>query len=326
MKNNTRPLSVYIHIPFCRKRCRYCDFFSGTDLENIDTYIDRLCAEIKAFDFADYFVETIYIGGGTPGLLSPVQIKRIFNVLPPCVKEVSIECNPNSLTEEKLSAYKNCGVNRISIGIQSFDNATLKLLGRSHTAEEAIAAVKLAKKYFDNISIDLIKNIAGGRVGDIPVRNSVTHISVYSLMPYGGIEAADEDSDEMIKLPGFIRYEISNYAKAGYECEHNKAYWHGKEYIGFGAGAHSFINNTRFNNSENVLGYIRENIHIRTNDEIRTERIMLGLRMVQGIDSALVQGKDLSYLRGFIGIKNGRIIATKKGWEVLNQIILRLIT
>ena len=156
-----KPLSVYIHIPFCEKRCGYCDFVSCTQTQNIDEYLQYLCREIRAFDFSDYDVKTIYIGGGTPSLLTPAQLATVLKCLPECRGEVTLEANPNSLTRDKCEAYRALGVNRLSLGVQSFDLATLRDLGRLHDVKQAVSAIELAHEYFDNLSIDLIKDIPG---------------------------------------------------------------------------------------------------------------------------------------------------------------------
>lgn len=322
-----KSLAVYLHIPFCEKRCGYCDFFSCCDTDKAEEYVNKLVGEIKSFDFTGYLVKTIYIGGGTPSLLSPQQIAKILSVLPRA-DEISIECNPNSVTEEKCKTYKNLGINRLSIGVQSFDNGILKQLGRIHDSLQAINAVKTAGKYFTNISIDLIVGVPDEKKYKIPaaVLKAIKHISVYSLMKDD--EAVCEKAIKF-KLDGFCQYEVSNFAKKGYECEHNKVYWEGGEYIGFGAGAHSLMNNTRFCNSCDINNWVKINIHERTEDEIRTEKIMLGLRTKKGIPVDLVKDRqnEIEFLikQKLIKILNGRVAATQKGYELLNAITLKLL-
>jgi oxygen-independent coproporphyrinogen-3 oxidase len=322
-----KPISVYVHIPFCEKRCGYCDFASSTCIDKMDLYLNKLCEEISAFDFSNYETKTIFIGGGTPSLLSPAQIKRLFDALPNCNGEVTIECNPNSLTVKKCVAYKSAGINRLSVGVQSFDDRTLKSLGRLHDAQSAVDAVKLAGRYFDNVSIDLLKDMGNGLVtGKIPaeVLDIIKHVSVYSLMKD---DLPATETDEQVYLPKtFHRYEVSNFSKVGFECSHNLVYWRGEDYIGFGAAAHSLVSNTRFNNTNDILNYHRENEHERTPDEVRKEKIMLGLRTCDGVEFSLVAGKNVYRLidGGFIKIKCGHVTVTDKGFNVLNQVTINL--
>ncbi len=324
-----KPLSIYIHIPFCEKRCGYCDFVSCCDLHNIDSYINKLCNEIETFDFSLYKIYTIYIGGGTPSLLGEKNIKKIFDKLPNCNGEVTIEVNPNSLNENKCLLYRAVGINRISIGVQSFNNDTLKSLGRLHTVEEAVDKIKLAGEYFNNISIDLIKDIPSHKFvkpQDI-VLDIITHISIYSLLKND--QPVSED-DEDVNLPKkFKRYEVSNYAKKGYESKHNMVYWLGGDYVGFGAGAHSYIDGKRFFNSNDIMNYKRVDLPIQSQDEIRAEKIMLGLRTISGVDKKLVIDKEKEIEQlidlGLIKIIGNKIIATEKGFLFLNQIWHKLV-
>ncbi len=324
-----KPLSVYVHIPFCEKRCGYCDFVSCTQTQDIDQYLQRLCAEIRAFNFHDYEVKTIYIGGGTPSLLSPEQLKMLFDCLPQCHGEVTIEANPNSLTADKCAAYRRVGINRLSLGVQSFDSNTLRVLGRLHGVKQAINAIKLAHKYFDNLSIDLIKDIPNHAFVTPPdaVLNMIQHISIYSLTKN---DECVLDTDEPVNLPSeFERYEVSNYARKGYESRHNMVYWTGGEYIGFGAGAHSLLNNQRFCNSSEILNYKQQDIQTRTQESIRHEKIMLGLRLRSGIALDLLKGKDeilnLLVEHGLIKLTTTHAIATEAGLKVLNQLWLKLV-
>ncbi len=324
-----KPLSVYVHIPFCEKRCGYCDFVSCTAVQNIDQYLQKLCAEIRAFDFSNYTVKTIYLGGGTPSLLSPAQLQTVFACLPTCDGEVTIECNPNSLTHEKCQAYRQLGINRLSLGVQSFDDQTLRALGRIHDVKQAVTAIKLAHEYFDNLSIDLIKDIPHYRFVTPPVEvlALIQHISIYSLTKD---DHCVLDTDEPVNLPSdFVRYEVSNYARIGYESKHNMVYWTGGEYIGFGAGAHSLINNQRFCNSDEILSYHSEPSITRTPEDIHDEQIMLGLRLSKGVSRDLLQGKEneikLLAEHGLVTVTPTAVIATQTGLQVLNQLWLRLV-
>ncbi|MBO4823079.1 MAG: coproporphyrinogen III oxidase family protein [Clostridia bacterium] len=324
-----KPLSVYIHFPFCEKRCGYCDFVSCTATENVDAYLQKLCAEIRAFDFSPYQVNTIYLGGGTPSLMTPNQLEKVLKCLPACAGEVTIECNPNSLTQMKCAAYRRLGINRLSLGVQSFDNATLRDLERIHDLKQAYDAIKLAHAYFDNLSIDLIKDIPQHTFVTPPpeILAMIKHISIYSLTKD---DHCVLDTDEPVHLPSdFVRYEVSNYARAGYESKHNLVYWTGGEYIGFGAGAHSLLNNQRFCNSNAILTYQRELPFTRSAEDIHDEQIMLGLRLRSGVARSLLVGKDdaikLLAEHGLVTVTPTHVIATTAGLKVLNQIWLRLV-
>lgn len=324
-----KPLSVYIHIPFCERRCGYCDFLSCTATQNIDEYLQRLRDEICAFDFSGYEIKTIYFGGGTPSLLTPEQLKSVLDCLPSCRGEITLEANPNSLTRAQCAAYRRLGINRLSLGVQSFDSDTLRDLGRLHGVKQALDAIQLAHEYFDNLSIDLIKDIPGHAFvsPSATVLDMIQHISIYSLTKD---DQCVLETDEPVNLPAeFVRYEVSNYARPGYESKHNLVYWTGGEYIGFGAGAHSFINNQRFCNSNDILHYHREPAVERTPELIREEQIMLGLRLRSGVDRALLVGKDaeleMLMKHGLIQVTPTRVIATDAGLKVLNQIWLRLV-
>ncbi len=324
-----KPLSIYVHIPFCEKRCVYCDFVSCTATDKIDEYLDKLCTEIRAFDFQNYQVQTIYLGGGTPSLLTPQQLKILFDCLPVCHGEITIEVNPNSLTASKCKAYRQLGINRISIGVQSFDLSTLRDLGRLHDVKQAITAIKLAHQSFDNVSIDLIKDIPNHQFKLPPadILAMIQHISIYSLTKD---DHCVLDTDEPVNLPvDFVRYEVSNYARKGYESKHNLVYWTSGEYIGFGAGAHSLLNNQRFCNSSDIFTYHRETPVERTVEEIRAEKIMLGLRLSSGVSRALLQHKNnelkLLVEHGLVKLTPTHVIATAEGLKILNQIWLKLV-
>lgn len=327
--NQLKPLSVYIHIPFCERRCGYCDFVSCTMTEKITEYLTYLCTEIKSFDFSRYQIKTIYIGGGTPSLLTPEQLECIFHCLPICKGEITLEANPNSLTRIKCEGYRRLGINRLSIGVQSFDLDTLRELGRLHDVKQAISAIELAHEYFDNISIDLIKDIPHHSfvAPSAEILNLIQHISIYSLTKD---DHCVLETDETVNLPSiFRRYEVSNYSKPGYESQHNLVYWTGGEYVGFGAGAHSLVDNQRFCNSSDILHYKRQASQTRTTEEIRAEQIMLGLRLSSGVSKSLLQNKEqeIEFLanHGLIRVTHNHVIATDDGLKILNQLWLKLV-
>lgn len=292
-----KELELYIHIPFCVRKCVYCDFISGPqDEETIEKYVSSLLDEIRAHTSnkklaSEYNVATVFLGGGTPSILNISQIKRIFEVIKNTFAviedaEITIEANPGTVTREKLETYRACGINRISFGLQSTNNEELKLLGRIHTYEEFLESFHLARECgFDNINVDLISAIPKQTLASWEetlqkvIALQPEHISAYSLIvedgtPFAKVygegcpgekdlpEEEEERSiyyrtEELLKEAGYHRYEISNYAKAGKECRHNLGYWERKEYLGIGLGAASLIDNTRFSNTSDLQRYIK---------------------------------------------------------------------
>ena len=293
-----RELELYVHIPFCVKKCAYCDFLSAPAGEReIHAYTDALIHEIRARgeNHKDYRVRTVFLGGGTPSVLSGGDAARIFRALKKSFDiaenpEITLEVNPGTVTEEKTAAWKNAGINRISIGLQSVNDRELKMLGRIHTFREFLNTWKLVRRAgFNNVSIDLISAIPGQTVQSwertlrTVAELGPEHISAYSLIIeegtpfytlYGdGKENAgdssfpplpDEDEDReiyqrtasVLNEYGYHRYEISNYAREGYECRHNLGYWERKEYLGLGLGASSLIRECRFHNTADMEKYM----------------------------------------------------------------------
>jgi len=340
----TKPRSIYIHIPFCRRKCSYCDFvsFDNKTAGETSKYIDALCNEIKNANLeSDTVFETIFFGGGTPSILNNAQISKIFEVLPKA-NEITIEANPNSITEAKLCHWLSLGINRLSIGVQSFNNEVLKALGRTHTAKQAFNAVALAHKVgFRNINIDLIHSI-----NTVPLKipseifKYITHVSAYCLTP-----AKVEDSESIkqqkqieliLAVQGFEKYEVSNFARPGFQCRHNLAYWQPQthEYIGFGVGAHSFAGGERFSNTSSFDEYLSGSTRDSSGGVVKsprndmTEVIMLGLRTTHGVEVGLLENKvsEIQMLKDLKLVKeeNGRISATSKGFFVLNLITEKL--
>ena len=293
-----RELEVYVHIPFCVRKCAYCDFLSAPAGEReIHAYTDALIREIReeGKKYKDCRVSTVFLGGGTPSVLRGEDTARIFHALRECFDiaedaEITLEANPGTVSEEKAAVWKNAGVNRISIGLQSVSDRELKLLGRIHTFREFMDTWKLVRdKGFDNVNIDLISAVPGQTVQswESTLRTAAElgpeHISAYSLIIeegtpfytwYGeGREGAgegglpplpgeDEDREiyritaSVLAEYGYHRYEISNYAKDGYECRHNLGYWERKEYLGLGLGASSLIRECRFHNTADMEKYM----------------------------------------------------------------------
>ncbi len=318
---------VYIHIPFCKQRCKYCDFNSYAGLDPFHgPYVRALLSEInfQALRLDDIDAPSIYIGGGTPTLLNPLymdallaEVYRWFSVSD--AAEVTIEANPETVTKEKLVQLRRAGVNRLSIGFQSLDDGLLKLLGRKHSAQQAVSAFKDAREAgFNNVNIDLIFGIPGQSLAGwaVTLEQAASldpeHISCYGLtvepgtllereIAAGKLQVPDEDLQAdmfaytmgSLAESGFEHYEISNYAKSGRRCRHNLVYWDNGDYIGFGAGAHSKIGSKRFYNTANPKEYI-ESIGARgasiseitdlSTGNMISETIFLGLRKIEGLD------------------------------------------
>ena len=291
-------LGLYVHIPFCARKCNYCDFYSvAHSLDMEKAYINALCDHIKADShfYQGYEFDTVYIGGGTPSILFPESIKTLVGTIKNNLKttqggEFSIELNPCSITKEKLLTYKSLGINRLSIGMQSSHNSELKCLGRLHTRDELEKGFFLARECgFDNISLDLMFGLPNQSVGafketiSYALSLSPEHISAYGLKieentPFGRniknlILPTDDEDYEMYKLlcdslwgNGYEQYEISNYAKEGYRSRHNMKYWLCHEYVGFGPSAHSFFDGVRYYYSSSLEDYLRGNYTKITED------------------------------------------------------------
>lgn len=288
-----KKLGIYIHIPFCKQKCFYCDFVSYANQDKyFQKYVQALNKEVNNFiDNNEFEVQTIYIGGGTPSLIDAKYIEEILHIfekrnLLKEVKEVTIEVNPGTVTEEKLRNYKNSGVNRLSIGLQSTEDKILKQIGRIHCYDDFLNTYKMAREVgFKNINVDLMIGLPNQKI--IDVKNSLekiiklepeppNHISVYSLiveentpiekmLESGELELPDEELERnmywyvknFLELNGYKHYEISNFAKLGNESKHNLDCWNQKEYVGFGVAAHSYIDDVRYGNIGNVEEYIK---------------------------------------------------------------------
>lgn len=285
MKQN---LSLYLHIPFCVRKCLYCDFLSGPQSEDVqEQYVEALCREIQETspEYREEQVVSVFIGGGTPSVLQPEQTIRIMETLKHCFAltdtcEISMEMNPGTVTPEKMKAYRACGINRISIGLQSANDRELKALGRIHTYADFLKAYEMAVEAgFTNINVDLMSAIPEQTFESyqetlqkvLALQPQPTHISAYSLIVEEGtpfyeqeLNLPDEDTerrmyeitDDILRKAGYHRYEISNYAKEGKECFHNKVYWQRGNYLGLGTGSASLIRNIRFHNVTDISSYI----------------------------------------------------------------------
>lgn len=304
-------IGIYIHIPFCKKKCFYCDFVSYENKENlIQEYIDTVCLEIlqNAEILSEYNISTIYFGGGTPSLIKVEYIEKILNTLKLFVtdekeiKEITIEINPNSASLDKLEKYYNLGINRLSIGLQSTHDKILRNIGRLHTFNDFKEVLKNANAVgFKNISVDLIYPLPGLNLsGFKETLNSVIklkdefnikHISVYNLevhentrldflLKEGFVSLCNEDEEykmreelnKRLQDNGFVKYEISNYAYPGFESKHNLCYWNQEKYIGFGVNASSFFNLKRYRKTSNIDKYI-DGIKNNKNIVVETEEL-----------------------------------------------------
>lgn len=298
-----KPISIYIHIPFCKQKCKYCDFLSfpenGKEQEHITAYVDALCEEIRLYSVVQeqYYVDTVYIGGGTPSYLDVSLIRKIMKCLRTCFTvsntvEITIECNPGTLDVEKLMEYKMLGINRLSIGLQTSHDELLLRLGRIHTFEQFVEQYYEARKQgFSNISIDIMSALPGETFSmyqkDVEevIRLAPEHISSYGLIVEDGTPLScdkkllsmlpEEDvavamyeyTGERLQKAGYERYEISNYSKPGRQSRHNSAYWIRTAYIGFGLGASSYlaewkdceghITHIRYHNTTDFSEYVK---------------------------------------------------------------------
>lgn len=371
-------LGMYIHIPFCIKKCYYCDFYSIPCQEKsyLDKYVRALIKEIQARyqQMPSKNIGSIYLGGGTPSLLEVDQLKAIlqasrqFNLVPGV--EISIEVNPATLTKAKLEGLAEVGVNRISIGVQSFFDDELARLGRVHNSLAVMETVELLHNWgWKNFNLDLIYGLPGqslprwNQTLQKAVACEPAHLSVYLLqleeqtpmgrdVATGRLQMLDEDEEwymynqamEYLKNKGYIQYEISNFCRKGRECRHNLVYWQGREYLGVGAGAVSYIDGCRILNQPNLMQYceklfedkpwpVKELEHI-TGRELMVDALLLGLRLNAGINLMEFRqrfGVDIfsefkevitHYIeRGLLIIENGSLKLTNEGKFLSNQVL-----
>lgn len=416
-----KELELYVHIPFCVKKCEYCDFLSfSAKQEEVSAYVEALAEEIKGKkeQFSDYCVTTIFLGGGTPSILEGVYTASIFRALRESFDiaekaEITMEVNPGTVSEEKINMWKTCGVNRLSIGLQSVDDGELKMLGRIHTYDEFLTTWKMVRKAgFHNVNIDLISAIPGQtkKSWETTLRTVAQlqpeHISAYSLIieegtVFGTIygedgericqkellsressmpEVSDKDGNirkdrQILPLPdedteraiyeitekilreyGYERYEISNYAKPGYECRHNLGYWERREYLGLGLGASSLIAEHRFCNTDKMDVYIRlnktvdpdgkkeeskkavwekaEEVSVLSVQEQMEEFMFLGLRKTDGVSEKsffetfgvqidTVYGETIGKLEKerLLIKEKGQIRLTERGVDISNYVM-----
>ncbi|MCL2701998.1 MAG: radical SAM family heme chaperone HemW [Defluviitaleaceae bacterium] len=369
-----KKLSVYIHIPFCVSKCAYCDFLSFAGRGELHAaYADALASEIVASktELADYAAETVYFGGGTPTALPASALVRLLDALRGTCKvlpdaEITSEANPETANPQNLSELRAAGFNRLSLGIQSFDDNLLKRVNRAHSAETARDAYAAAcEAGFENIGIDLMFSIPGQTTDNFErtLRQaadlSPEHISCYGLTVEPGSSLAgdgyepDEEADramyalarEILPENGYEHYEISNFAIPGHRSRHNTAYWNGQDYRGFGLGAHSLINGARFHAGTCLESYIasngaspRQNVEFLRESDMRAEFMILGLRLLDGIncedfsrkfDKNIyreygAQIKELT-AQGLLEASGNRIRLTPRGIDLSNQVFAKFI-
>lgn len=374
-------LELYIHIPFCVRKCKYCDFLSAPGNENeIDRYVAQLIKEITVQSqfYTDYVVSSIFFGGGTPSILKSAHITNIMSVIYANWKveasaEISLEANPGTVTEDRLLNYKVAGINRLSFGLQSANDAELKILGRIHTFSQFLESYEMARAAgFDNINVDLISAIPGQSLTSW--KNTVKrvamlkpeHISAYSLMIEEGTEFFDlytskegkkmlpsEDEDRemyhatkaILNEYGYNRYEISNYARPGFECKHNIGYWTGAEYLGLGLGASSYTMDRRFHVERDLNNYMQidmtkditplyEDIQQLSYEDKMNEFMFLGLRMIQGVSGAEFAERfkqnmfevyyfaiDKNIRHGLLEVDQPYLRLTEKGLDLANVVM-----
>ena len=378
-------ISIYIHIPFCKKKCFYCDFVSFDNKEElIQKYVDALCEEIlqNAEILSEYNIKTIYFGGGTPSMIDSKYIVQIMNILKLFtinnnLEEVTIEVNPNSATSAKLQDYYNCGINRLSIGLQSTLDIILRNIGRSHTFKDFKDTLKNAKNAgFTNISVDLIYPLPGlnltsfkdslNSIMKLKDEFNIKHISVYNLevhentrlaflLKEGFLSLCGEDEEykmrealnQILKMHGYNKYEVSNYSQPSFESKHNLCYWNQDKYLGFGVNASSFFNLKRYKNTSSIEKYINginnnQNI-IEESEELdklglMKEYAILKLRLKKGINILEFREKfdtdifdifntELASLKkdNLIFINDNNIYLTNRGEEVANIVWERFI-
>lgn len=319
-----KELGIYIHIPFCKSKCYYCDFISYTNKQSyVEEYIKNVIEELAQYNLTNYNVTTIYIGGGTPSfidekyivqLLENLKLKLLNNKTNFEEIEITIEINPGTITKSKIEQYKKAGINRVSIGLQSTDNAMLKQIGRIHTYQEFLEAYQIIKTAgIKNINIDLMIGLPNQTIQMLKAtleeikKLNPSHVSVYSLIVEENTKIEEMIDNKELQLPdeelerqmywyvkntlelnGYIHYEISNFAKEGKKSKHNLNCWEQKEYIGLGASAHSYLNNVRYSNST-FLDEKNWNFKNKTVEEQQTlqdqkrEYMLLGLRKIEGV-------------------------------------------
>lgn len=363
-----KPLELYIHIPFCIRKCAYCDFLSApAALEVQEAYVGQLLQEIAASKKLpeDYEAVTVFFGGGTPGILKGELLCSILRALRDRFSvredaEITVEANPGTVNRDKLVQYREAGVNRISLGLQSADNQELKLLGRIHTWEQFLESFQLARETgFRNINVDLMSALPGQTTESVHrtlervLALSPEHISAYSLILEEGtpfhkryeghpelLPSEEEerqmyyDTRDRLCACGYEHYEISNFAKPGYACRHNLGYWERTDYKGFGLGAASLLKNVRHTNQTDLTEYLKGNFagteEPLTEQAVREEYFFLGLRKMEGVEPGRYREhyeERIQRLQAqqLLEEKDGRIRLTERGTDVSNYVMAQFL-
>lgn len=363
-----KPLELYIHIPFCIRKCAYCDFLSAPAAPEVqEAYVGQLLQEIAASKKLpeDYEAVTVFFGGGTPGILKGELLCSILRALRDRFSvredaEITVEANPGTVNRDKLVQYREAGVNRISLGLQSADNQELKLLGRIHTWEQFLESFQLARETgFRNINVDLMSALPGQTTESVHrtlervLALSPEHISAYSLILEEGtplykryeghpelLPSEEEerqmyyDTRDRLCACGYEHYEISNFAKPGYACRHNLGYWERTDYKGFGLGAASLLKNVRHTNQTDLTEYLKGNFagteDPLTEQAVREEYFFLGLRKMEGVEPGRYREhyeERIQRLQAqqLLEEKDGRIRLTERGTDVSNYVMAQFL-
>jgi oxygen-independent coproporphyrinogen-3 oxidase len=355
-------LSVYVHVPFCKRRCAYCTFYHVPYIADFEArFVDALVAEwrgaVREFG-GEVCVSTVFLGGGTPSVLRAESLDRIMQSLMPYVDsgaEITAEANPEDVTAESLSDLARLGVNRLSLGVQSMSPRALTVLKRCSSDANA-SAMELVQSQFKNFSVDLLLGIPDGSVDEVSATlervrdiSDPAHFSVYCLEP-GGVMAADVDhffddvdpersAEEYLFVcdtlvgEGYTHYEISNFARPGFESRHNRVYWQGEDYLGIGPAAHSFLGGERYFNEPSIERYVKgaaptRTLEVRGAGERQTEALMLALRTGDGLPledvPCSVEVIDDLVTNGLADRRAGCLVLTDRGFLVLNEILMRV--
>ena len=357
---------IYIHIPFCASRCIYCGFYSTTGLELRQKYVDAVCKEMTMREISAP-IETIYLGGGTPSQLAPEQLRQLFlyinKVYAPCATEVTIEMNPDDVTPEYAAILSQLGVNRVSMGAQTFNDERLRFLRRRHSSSQVYDAVRILREAgVRNISIDLMYGFPGETLDDFrcdidaALALDVEHISAYCLMIEEGtalhrmgVEAADEETEramfemliDCLTAAGYEHYEISNFARKGFRSRHNSSYWNDTPYIGLGAAAHSYDGHCRSWNIADIRAYIAaiergelpSECEELDTDTKYNDRIATALRTHDGLNLNELDERHRQYCiaeaqrfidDGLLEIVDNNLRLTRRGLFVSNMIMSEL--
>ena len=375
--NKSGNKGIYLHIPFCKSRCHYCDFNTYSDKNIfIEPYIEALKKEIDIYGRSGKLkgADTIFFGGGTPSSINSIYIEEILEKIyeyadRDCFKEITLEANPGTVNELMLNVYKRAGISRISMGVQSFNDKILKDIGRIHDSETVIRNIEMIKKYIDNISIDIIFGLPNQTADDIEksltkaAESGVSHISFYALKVEDGTEFARREEKGLLNLPsedeeremyhigkkileerGFFQYEISNFAKKGFESKHNLVYWNVRPYIGMGLSAASNIDRKRYSDVSDFETYFRiiesgrlpideDTVEVIEREEEISEYCILRLRLNDGIVKSEFQeryGEDINDIYGEViekHLKDGlleeneeKICLSDRGFDLANQV------